>query len=86
MQRLTSWQRWAWKFLASSDMEGQLHLYPPCRRSIRRSGRSDINLPLRASNLLPKGVIAFPGSGITGNLVDKAEHLGLPVVSVAVAA
>ena len=24
-------------------------------------------------NLLPKGVIAFPGSGITGNLVDKAR-------------
>ena len=26
--------------------------------------------------LLPKGVIAFPGSGITGNLVDKARSLG----------
>ena len=30
-------------------------------------------------NLLPKGVIAFPGSGITGNLVDKAKQLGIPV-------
>ena len=30
-------------------------------------------------NLLPKGVIAFPGSGITGNLVDKARRLGIPV-------
>ncbi len=30
-------------------------------------------------NLLPKGVIAFPGSGITGNLVDKARQLGIPV-------
>ena len=29
-------------------------------------------------NLLPKGVIAFPGSGITGNLVDKARQLGIP--------
>ena len=28
-------------------------------------------------NLLPKGVIAFPGSGITGNLVDKARKLGI---------
>ena len=28
-------------------------------------------------NLLPKGVIAFPGSGITGNLVDKARQLGI---------
>ena len=30
-------------------------------------------------NLLPKGVIAFPGSGITGNLIDKARQLGIPV-------
>ncbi len=34
-------------------------------------------------NFLPKGVIAFPGSGITGNLVDKARQLGIPVMSVA---
>ncbi len=31
-------------------------------------------------NLLPKGVIAFPGSGITDNLVDKAVKLGIPVM------
>ena len=30
-------------------------------------------------NLLPKGVIAFPGSGITDNLIDKAVTLGIPV-------
>ena len=30
-------------------------------------------------NLLPKGIIAFPGAGITGNLVDKARQLGIPV-------
>ena len=30
-------------------------------------------------NLLPKGLVAFPGSGITGNLVDKARKLGIPV-------
>ena len=34
-------------------------------------------------NLLPKGVIAFPGSGITDNLVDKAVALGIPVQRVA---
>ena len=33
-------------------------------------------------NLLPVGVIAFPGSGITGNLVDKARQLGIPVMIV----
>ena len=31
-------------------------------------------------NLLPVGVIAFPGSGITENLVDKARQLGIPVM------
>lgn len=30
-------------------------------------------------NLLPRGVIAFPGSGITDNLVEKAVRLGIPV-------
>ena len=34
-------------------------------------------------NLLPKGVIAFPGSGITDNLVDKAKSLGIPVMRAA---
>ena len=34
-------------------------------------------------NLLPKGVIAFPGSGITGNLVDRARQLGIPVMRAA---
>ena len=33
-------------------------------------------------NLLPKGVLAFPGSGITDNLVDKAMKLGIPVARV----
>ena len=36
-----------------------------------------------AVNLLPKGVIAFPGSGITENLVDKARQLGIPVQRIA---
>ena len=34
-------------------------------------------------NLMPKGVIAFPGSGITHNLVDKARQRGIPVLEVA---
>ena len=29
--------------------------------------------------LLPKGVIGFPGSGISENLLDKAVQLGIPV-------
>ena len=33
-------------------------------------------------NLLPKGIIAFPGAGISGNLVDKARQLGIPVYTV----
>ena len=34
-------------------------------------------------DLLPKGVIAFPGGGITGNLVDKARQRGIPVMKAA---
>ena len=34
-------------------------------------------------NLLPKGVVAFPGSGITDNLVDKAASMGIPVQKIA---
>ena len=34
-------------------------------------------------DLLPKGVIAFPGSGITENLVDRARQLGIPVMRAA---
>jgi hypothetical protein len=30
--------------------------------------------------VLPQGVIVFPGSGITGNLTDKAKKLRIPVL------
>ena len=30
-------------------------------------------------DVLPIGVIAFPGSGISANLADKAKKLGIPV-------
>ncbi|MFU0504862.1 DUF2493 domain-containing protein [Pseudaminobacter sp. NGMCC 1.201702] len=30
-------------------------------------------------SVMPSGVIIFPGSGITGNLADKARRLGIPV-------
>ena len=30
-------------------------------------------------NLMPKGLIAYPGSGITDNLMDKARRVGIPV-------
>ena len=34
-------------------------------------------------NLMPKGIVAFPGSGITDNLVEKARKLGIPVQKIA---
>ena len=37
-------------------------------------------------SLLPKGVISFPGSGISENLVDKAQQLGIPVQRIRLAA
>ncbi len=30
-------------------------------------------------SVMPAGVVIFPGSGITGNLADKARRLGIPV-------
>ena len=51
-----------------------------CKPDWDRHGRA---APFRRNDellsLLPKGVIAFPGSGITENLVDKARQLGIPV-------
>ena len=34
----------------------------------------------RMLDVVPAGVIIFPGSGITGNLADKAKKLGIPVL------
>jgi len=34
----------------------------------------------RMLDIVPAGVIIFPGSGITGNLADKAKKLGIPVL------
>ena len=52
-----------------------------CKPDWDRHGRA---APFRRNdellNLLPKGVLVFPGSGITENLVDKARQLGIPVV------
>ena len=54
-----------------------------CRPDWNRHGRA---APFRRNdellNLLPKGIIAFPGSGITDNLVEKAVQLGIPVARV----
>ena len=54
-----------------------------CRPDWNAHGRA---APFRRNddllNLLPKGIIAFPGAGVTGNLVDKARTLGIPVFSV----
>ena len=48
-----------------------------CKPDWDRHGRA---APFRRNeellNLLPKGVIAFPGNGITENLVDRARQLG----------
>ncbi len=55
-----------------------------CRPDWQKHGRA---APFRRNvemlNLLPRGVIAFPGSGITGNLVDTARQLGIPVHQIA---
>ena len=55
-----------------------------CKPDWQRDGRA---APFRRNDdlldLLPKGVIAFPGGGITGNLVDKARQRSIPVMKAA---
>ena len=55
-----------------------------CKPDWQRHGRA---APFRRNdellNLMPKGVVAFPGSGITDNLVEKAVQLGIPVQKIA---
>ena len=54
-----------------------------CRPDWQRHGRA---APFRRNDellaLLPRGLIAFEGGGITANLVDKAKALGIPVLHV----
>ena len=58
-----------------------------CRPNWKAHGKA---APFRRNdellNLLPKGIITFPGAGITGNLVDKVRQLGIPVHRVAAGA
>ena len=58
-----------------------------CKPDWNKHGRA---APFRRNDelldLLPKGLIAFPGNGITENLIDKATKLGIPVQRVSVAA
>ena len=55
-----------------------------CKPDWNRHGRA---APFRRNDemldLLPKGVIAFPGNGIVENLIDKARTLGIPVLKIA---
>ena len=55
-----------------------------CRPDWNAHGRA---APFRRNDqllkLLPKGLISFPGSGVSENLVDKATQLGIPVHRIA---
>ena len=52
-----------------------------CKPNWNRDGKA---APFRRNdvllNFLPKGLVAFPGSGITNNMVDKARKVGNPVL------
>ncbi|KAB2880563.1 MAG: hypothetical protein F9K38_10155 [Pseudorhodoplanes sp.] len=56
---------------------------PPAVRSIARGVTDKGPAPFKRNDALlatmPKGLIVFPGSGITENLADKAKRLGVPV-------
>ena len=55
-----------------------------CRPDWNKHGKA---APFRRNddiiNLRPKGVVAFPGAGITANLVDKARQAGIAVMQIA---
>ena len=52
-----------------------------CKPNWGRDGKA---APFRRNdvllNFLPKGLVAFPGSGITNNMIDKARKIGIPVL------
>ena len=52
-----------------------------CKPNWDRDGKA---APFRRNdvllNFLPKGLVAFPGSGITNNMIDKARKIGIPVL------
>ena len=65
---------------------------PTVAATLPRNGTADAFRARRAApfrgndellNFLPKGVIAFAGSGITDNPIDKAVKVGIPVQRVA---
>ena len=72
-------ERIAAKWAESRDVDQVI-----CKPDWNRHGKA---APFRRNddllNLLPKGVIAFPGSGITENLIDKARRNHIPVHRVA---
>ena len=53
-----------------------------CKPNWDRDGKA---APFRRNdvllNFLPKGLVAFPGSGITNNMIDKARKIGIPVLA-----
>ena len=55
-----------------------------CKLDWNRDGKA---APFRRNdvllNFLPKGLVAFPGSGITNNMIDKARKIGIPVLCIA---
>ena len=55
-----------------------------CKPNWDRDGKA---APFRRNdvllNFLPKGLVAFPGSGITNNMIDKARKIGIPVLQAA---
>jgi len=43
------------------------------------AGKAAPNDPML--DIMSAGVVIFPGSGIVGNLADKAKRLGMPVLN-----
>ena len=68
------------KIAASWAENNQVHQIV-CKPDWNRDGKA---APFRRNdtllNFLPKGLVAFPGAGITNNMIDKARKIGIPVM------
>ena len=62
---------------ASRDVAWITHLFRPATE--RWTAVVTQDLFHRMLEVLPIGVIVFPGTGIQDNLADKARRLGIPV-------
>jgi len=67
----------ALRLSAAEVVDALARIYGP--EPSRSSGSNAKAAPFKRNDVLPIGVMVFPGTGIQDNLADKARKLGIPV-------